>query len=154
MHVVRELTENRSKLVCARTNLAEKLAEMQHEYMRLMRVADLSRVVSKENVAKTAKVMKTLKQVSCWDPLCSIYPLVCSNPPLPPPPYQGGHSIPSALGCLFIQVSLHVGLSEDSICDSLHVQTRAQNMAYAASLQPARIVTTSNGWVLCSTGRG
>ncbi|KAL0024388.1 hypothetical protein WJX79_007946 [Trebouxia sp. C0005] len=63
MHVVRELTENRSKLVCARTNLAEKLAEMQHEYMRLMRVADLSRVVSKENVAKTAKVVKTLKQV-------------------------------------------------------------------------------------------
>ncbi|KAL3156045.1 hypothetical protein ABBQ32_013033 [Trebouxia sp. C0010 RCD-2024] len=63
MGVVRELTENRSKLVCARTNLAEKLAEMQHEYMRLMRVADLSRVVSKENVAKTAKVMKTLKQV-------------------------------------------------------------------------------------------
>lgn len=63
MHVMRELTENRSKLVCARTNLAEKLAEMQHEYMRLMRVADLSRVVSKENVAKTAKVMKTLKQV-------------------------------------------------------------------------------------------
>ena len=61
--VVRELTENRSKLVCARTNLAEKLAEMQHEYMRLMRVADLSRVVSKENVAKTAKVMQTLKQV-------------------------------------------------------------------------------------------
>lgn len=64
MGVVRELTENRSKLVCARTNLAEKLAEMQHEYMRLMRVADLSRVVSKENVAKTAKVMKTLKQAS------------------------------------------------------------------------------------------
>ena len=63
MRVVRELTENRSKLVCARTNLAEQLAEMQHEYMRLMRVADLSRVVSKENVAKTAKVMKTLKQV-------------------------------------------------------------------------------------------
>lgn len=63
MRVVRELTENRSKLVCARTNLAEKLAEMQHEYMRLMRVADLSRIVSKENVAKTAKVMKALKQV-------------------------------------------------------------------------------------------
>ena len=66
MRVVRELTESRSKLVCARTNLAEKLAEMQHEYMRLMRVADLSRVVSKENVAKTAKVMKTLKQVSIY----------------------------------------------------------------------------------------
>lgn len=49
--------------MCARTNLAEKLAEMQHEYMRSMRIADLSRVVSKENVAKTAKVVKTLKQV-------------------------------------------------------------------------------------------
>ena len=85
MHVVRELTENRSKLVCARTNLAEKLAEMQHEYMRLMRVADLSRVVSKENVAKTAKVMKTLKQVSCYDLLCTVNPLMCSNSPLLPP---------------------------------------------------------------------
>lgn len=63
MRVVRELTENRSKLVCARTNLAEKLAEMQHEYMRSVRIADLSRIVSKENVAKTAKVVKTLKQV-------------------------------------------------------------------------------------------
>ena len=85
MHVVRELTENRSKLVCARTNLAEKLAEMQHEYMRLMRVADLSRVVSKENVAKTAKVMKTLKQVSCYDLLCTVNPLMCSNCPPPAP---------------------------------------------------------------------
>ena len=67
MRIVRELTENRSKLVCARTNLAEKLAEVQHEYMRLMRVADLSRIVSKENVAKTAKVMKTMKQVRGCD---------------------------------------------------------------------------------------
>ena len=100
MHVVRELTENRSKLVCARTNLAERLAEMQQEYMRLMRVADLSRVVSKENVAKTAKVMKTLKQVSCWDPLCSIYPLVCSNPPLPPP-ISGGALHSQCLGMSF-----------------------------------------------------
>ncbi len=87
MRVVRELTENRSKLVCARTNLAEKLAEMQHEYMRLMRVADLSRVVSKENVAKTAKVMKTLKQVSYWNLLCSVDPFMRLTPPprsLPP----------------------------------------------------------------------
>lgn len=82
MRVVRELTESRSKLVCARTNLAEKLAEMQHEYMRLMRVADLSRVVSKENVAKTAKVMKTLKQVrlSCEHVLCcSFGALACCS---------------------------------------------------------------------------
>lgn len=63
MRVVRELTENRSKLACARTNLAERLAELQHEYMRLMRVADLSRVVSKENVAKAAKATRSLKQV-------------------------------------------------------------------------------------------
>lgn len=63
MRIVRELTENRSKLACARTNLAERLAEVQHEYMRLMRVADLSRVVSKENVAKTAKVTRSLEQV-------------------------------------------------------------------------------------------
>ena len=63
MRVVRELTENRSKLAYARTNLAERLAELQHEYMRLMRVADLSRVVSKENVAKAAKATRSLKQV-------------------------------------------------------------------------------------------
>ena len=63
MRIVRELTENRSKLACARSNLAERLAEVQHEYMRLMRVADLSRVVSKENVAKTAKVTRSLQQV-------------------------------------------------------------------------------------------
>ena len=66
MGVVRELTENRSKLACARTNLAERLAELQHEYMRLMRVADLSRVVSKENVAKAAKATRSLSQVSFW----------------------------------------------------------------------------------------
>lgn len=77
MRIVRELTESRSKLVCARTNLAERLAEIQHEYMRLMRVADLSRVVSKENVAKTAKVMQTLKQVSEWPMLVLLLGLHC-----------------------------------------------------------------------------
>ncbi len=103
MRVVRELTENRSKLVCARTNLAEKLAEMQHEYMRLMRVADLSRVVSKENVAKTAKVMKTLKQVSYWNLLCSVDPFMrLTAPPLPPrslPPDLGMSLHPSIPAC-------------------------------------------------------
>lgn len=72
MGIVRELTENRSKLACARTNLAERLAELQHEYMRLMRVADLSRVVSKENVAKAAKVTRSLKQVRLsWSTTCT-----------------------------------------------------------------------------------
>ena len=74
MRVVRELTENRSKLACARTNLAERLAELQHEYMRLMRVADLSRVVSKENVAKAAKVTRSLKQVRLVRP-CAKHPI-------------------------------------------------------------------------------
>lgn len=96
MRVVRELTENRSKLVCARTNLAEKLAEMQHEYMRLMRVADLSRIVSKENVAKTAKVMKTVKQVRGGDgtrmhrlalQIGLVGPRCCSTSEIPGPGY-------------------------------------------------------------------
>ena len=78
MRVVRELTENRSKLACARTNLAERLAELQHEYMRLMRVADLSRVVSKENVAKAAKATKGLKQVSFHNPCAA------NSNPIPP----------------------------------------------------------------------
>ena len=64
MEVVRELTDSRSKLVCAKTNLAEQLAELRHDYMRVARVADLSRTVSKENVAKTAKAQKSLRQVS------------------------------------------------------------------------------------------
>ena len=58
MEVVRELTDSRSRLVCAKTNLAEQLAELRHDYMRVARVADLSRTVSKENVAKAAKAQK------------------------------------------------------------------------------------------------
>ena len=64
MAVVRELTDSRSKLVCAKTNLAEQLAELRHDYMRVARVADLSRTVSKENVVKAAKAQKNLRQVS------------------------------------------------------------------------------------------
>ena len=63
MEVVRELTDSRSRLVCAKTNLAEQLAELRHDYMRVARVADLSRTVSKENVAKAAKAQKSLRQV-------------------------------------------------------------------------------------------
>ena len=70
MEVVRELTDSRSRLVCAKTNLAEQLAELRHDYMRVARVADLSRTVSKENVAKAAKAQKSLRQVikSCKGP--------------------------------------------------------------------------------------
>ena len=64
MEVVRELTDSRSKLVCVKTNLAEQLAELRHDYMRVARVADLSRTVSKENVVKAAKAQKSLRQVS------------------------------------------------------------------------------------------
>lgn len=63
MEVVRELTDSRSKLVCVKTNLAEQLAELRHDYMRVARVADLSRTVSKENVVKAAKAQKSLRQV-------------------------------------------------------------------------------------------
>jgi len=73
---------------------------MQHEYMRLMRVADLSRVVSKENVAKTAKVMKTSKQVSYWNLLCSVDPFMrLTPPPRSLPPDLGMSLHPSIPAC-------------------------------------------------------
>ena len=43
--VVRELTESRSKAVSQRAVLAEKYAELQQEYHRMLRIADLSRTV-------------------------------------------------------------------------------------------------------------
>lgn len=62
--VVRELSEGRVKTVCARAVLAEKHAELAAEYHRMQRIADLSRTVSKENLAKTSKTLKALRQVS------------------------------------------------------------------------------------------
>ncbi|KAL6776484.1 hypothetical protein ACKKBG_A21320 [Auxenochlorella protothecoides x Auxenochlorella symbiontica] len=61
--VVRELSEGRVKTVCARAVLAEKHAELAAEYHRMQRIADLSRTVSKENLAKTSKTLKALRQV-------------------------------------------------------------------------------------------
>lgn len=62
--VVRELSEGRVKTVCARAVLAEKHAELAAEYHRMQCIADLSRTVSKENLAKTSKTLKALRQVT------------------------------------------------------------------------------------------
>ena len=61
---MRELTESRNKLAGFRAIQAERLADLQHEYRRVMRVADLSRAVSKENLGKTAQATQRLNQVS------------------------------------------------------------------------------------------
>ncbi|RMZ56743.1 hypothetical protein APUTEX25_002832 [Auxenochlorella protothecoides] len=42
---------------------ALKHAELAAEYHRMQRIADLSRTVSKENLAKTSKTLKALRQV-------------------------------------------------------------------------------------------
>ena len=60
---MRELTESRNKLASFRAIQAERMADLQHEYMRVMRVADLSRAVSKENLGKTAQATQRLNQV-------------------------------------------------------------------------------------------
>ena len=62
---MRELTESRNKLASFRAIQAERMADLQHEYMRVMRVADLSRAVSKENLGKTAQATQRLNQVRC-----------------------------------------------------------------------------------------
>ena len=62
--VVKELTESRNKLANFRATHAERMADMQHEYMRVMRIADLSRTVSKENLVKTQQATHRLNQVN------------------------------------------------------------------------------------------
>ena len=61
--VVSELTRGRSKLVTGRAVQAERLARLQHEYERVLRIADLSRTVSKENMSKAACAQRQLRQV-------------------------------------------------------------------------------------------
>ncbi len=41
----------------------EKYVELQSEYHRMLRIAELSRTVSKENLAKTSRTQKALRQV-------------------------------------------------------------------------------------------
>lgn len=45
MGVVRELTESRSKAASQRASLAERYNDLQSEYHRVLRIADLSRTV-------------------------------------------------------------------------------------------------------------
>jgi hypothetical protein len=45
MGVVRELAESRTKAVSQRASLAERYGELQQEYSRMLRIADLSRTV-------------------------------------------------------------------------------------------------------------
>lgn len=45
MRVVRELTESRSKAAMQRASLAERYNDLQQEYHRMLRIADLSRTV-------------------------------------------------------------------------------------------------------------
>lgn len=61
--VVRELSESRSKAACQRAVLAEKYGELQSEYHRMLRIADLSRTVSKENLATTSRTRSELRRV-------------------------------------------------------------------------------------------
>ncbi|KAK9824283.1 hypothetical protein WJX72_009168 [[Myrmecia] bisecta] len=62
MRVVKELATSRATLVNLRTTQAERLAELQHEYLRVLRIADLARQVSKENIGKAAKAQKKLER--------------------------------------------------------------------------------------------
>ena len=61
--MVRELTESRAKLVGGRSVLAERVAALQHEYLRVVRIADLSRAASKDNMEKASRAGRLAKQV-------------------------------------------------------------------------------------------
>ncbi len=60
--VVRELTESRAKLVGGRAALAERVAALQHEFLRVVRIADLSRAASKDNLEKASRAGRLAKQ--------------------------------------------------------------------------------------------
>lgn len=63
MRVVRELTESRSKLVAGKSIMAEKFAELQQEYIKVLRIAELSRAASRNNLAKADRATNLAKQV-------------------------------------------------------------------------------------------
>jgi len=46
----------------------ERLADLQHEYMRVSRVADLSCALSRENIAKAGQLTQRLIQVNSTTP--------------------------------------------------------------------------------------
>ena len=63
MRVVRELTASRSKLVAGKSIMAERFAELQQEYIKVLRIAELSRAASRSNLAKADKATNLAKQV-------------------------------------------------------------------------------------------
>ena len=63
MRVVRELTASRSKLVAGKSVMAERFAELQAEYIKVLRIAELSRAASRSNLAKADKATNLAKQV-------------------------------------------------------------------------------------------
>lgn len=65
--VVRELAESRAQLVACRAVQSERIEELQAECMRIMRIADLSRTVSKENITKATQAKKHARQVRLSD---------------------------------------------------------------------------------------
>ncbi len=67
MRVVRELTASRSKLVAGKSVMAERFAELQQEYIKVLRIAELSRAASRSNLAKADRATNLAKQAR----LCS-----------------------------------------------------------------------------------
>lgn len=61
--VVKELSDARAKVQSAKASLHDKYCDLQAEYHRMLRIADLSRTVSKENIAKTSRTRKQLQEV-------------------------------------------------------------------------------------------
>lgn len=70
--IIRELTQSRNKLTSLKAVQAERLADLQHDFMRQGRVAELSRAVSKENINKTRELTQRLNQVGGACPWLSI----------------------------------------------------------------------------------
>ena len=66
MRVVRELTASRSKLVAGKSVMAERFAELQQEYIKVLRIAELSRAASRSNLAKADRATNLAKQVRLW----------------------------------------------------------------------------------------
>lgn len=62
MRIVRELTESRGKAVSARAALSERYADLQGEYARSVRVAELSRAVSRKHMEITARERESLRE--------------------------------------------------------------------------------------------
>ena len=62
--LVRELTESRSQLTAFKAIQGERFEDLQQECLRLVRVAELCRAVSKENLVKFTETTKKLNQVS------------------------------------------------------------------------------------------